>query len=94
VGKRVKELKMDIKIKLKVKDVEIELSLDELKELKEVIEELTEKKVQYVPYQIPTPYPVYTKPYRYWETKWDTMKTSGTSSPTLKDNTYTVMYKG
>ena len=40
---------MDITIKIKVKDVEIELSLDEARKLKDVLEGLTEKRIEYVP---------------------------------------------
>ncbi len=78
---------MDIKIKLKVKDVEIELSLEELRELKEIIETLTEKKIEYVPYvrpYVPT-YP-YPEPWIHWDITTD-------SSSITDNNEYTVMCK-
>ena len=77
---------MEIKIKLKVKDVEIELSLDELKELKSVIEDLTEKRIEYVrdvPYILY--FPTYPEPWIHWGI-------SGSASDNTTD--YTVMYKG
>ena len=79
--------KMEVRIKLKVKDVEIELSLEELKEWKEVIEELTKKKIEYVyPQTVPIVprYPTWP----HWDILWDTTSTSITDN-----DTYTVMYK-
>ena len=70
------------KIVLKLGAKKIELSPEEAKELKSILEELFGKdKVQYVP----QPYPVYPSPWRYhsWGTPtWDTFGTTVTYSST------------
>ena len=51
------------KIKIKIDKKEIDLSLEEARELKQLLEDLFGK-VEYIP--MPYPQPVY--PYRYWVT--------------------------
>lgn len=70
---------MEIKIKLKVKNVDIELSLEEIKELKEILEKITGKEIirekEYIPYYpyVIEPYPY--RPWKHWES-WITWKTT------------------
>ena len=66
---------MEIKLKLKIKDVEIELTMEEMKKLKELLNELTGREVieekEYIPYY---PYRYndwwyYEQPYK-WYSPW------------------------
>ena len=64
---------MEIRLKLKVKDVEIELSREEMKELKDALDELLGAKVEKEYYPVYPYYPynppiiTYERPLRYWE---------------------------
>jgi hypothetical protein len=57
---------MEVKLKLKVKDIEIELSVDEAKKLRDTLEWLVGAAVLKEPEYIP--YPV--EPYRPWWYRW------------------------
>jgi hypothetical protein len=68
---------MELKIKLKIKDIEIELDKKDLKELKNILDELFQKEKEYIYYPITYPtIPYYTKPYYrkypYWEVTYTT----------------------
>lgn len=52
---------MDLKIRLKIKDVEIELDKKELKELKDILNELFPKEKEYISY------PVYYRIYPWYD---------------------------
>jgi hypothetical protein len=70
-------MKPELTVKMKVKDVTIELTLEEVKNLKDALEELTGKIVvqkEYVPYTYPS-YPWKWWPYEIYcssgGTKWE-----------------------
>jgi len=62
---------MEARLKLKIKNTEIELSMDEVKELKDLLEKITGKKeVEKVIEKEKTIYPwypYYEYPYKYWK---------------------------
>jgi len=86
---------MELKIKLKIKDVEIELDKKELKELKNILDELFPKEKEYIYY--PTYYPIY-RTYPYWEVTYTTASnlTSGGNSSSYCTNgaDATITYTG
>lgn len=61
---------MEIKLNLKIRDTEIkDLSLDEIKELRDILDKLVTKEKEYIPYN---PYPVYIPSvWRDWEVTFD-----------------------
>jgi len=86
---------MDLKVKIKIKDVEIELDKKELKELKDILEDLfSEKKIGYVPYPYyPTYYPTYPyyRTYPYWEVTYGSI-TYSNKTTCGGDGNYTIKY--
>lgn len=61
---------MEAKVVLKIKDVEIALTVDELRELALILSTLTPKEDENTPY---IPWPIYVeRPWRYWEPVWTT----------------------
>ena len=89
---------IEVKVKLKIKDVKITLSLDEVKELAEILGKIVGKETEYYPY-IP-----YYEPYRRtWEyPHWDwgtittapsTTWTSGNAETSSNTSVYSVSLK-
>ena len=86
------------KINIKIGKEEISLTPEAAVELKDLLNELFEKeKTVYIPgspITIPYPYPVYPRPYRYWDRWYTWGDTSGVSygTTTNDDTTGSVTY--
>lgn len=69
------------KIKIEIGENEFELTLEQARELRDLLEDTFGKTI-YQPYPITNPIiverPIYTRPYRYWEPTWT--YTSGTTA--------------
>ncbi len=74
---------MEVKIKLKIKDIEIELDKSELEELKNILNDLTGRRREYILH--PGLYPAYLGPYPRFK-DWE----SGTWELTWVDDTGTI----
>ena len=85
---------MEAKIKLKIKDVEFELSIDEAKELKDILEKLTGTKIEIKERIIerehyPWYYPIWVEKPKYG--KWEI--TYGTGTIPYDNGTYQITCK-
>ena len=70
-------MKTDIKLKLKIKDIELELSKDEVIQLRDMLNEVFAKERSYIPY-VP-----YREPYRPNPLTWWRYTTGQNTAPTI-----------
>jgi hypothetical protein len=81
---------MEVRIKVKFKSVELELSLEEAKELAQILGGFTHKDEVRYPW-----YPVYVEPWRPWSWPWTTWTvTSGDTTEATGTAVYNVTAKG
>lgn len=76
-------MKVDVKIKLMVKDgVELDLTIEEAKELSEILKGIVDTKIivekEYIPWRYVPDYPVYPySPYSPWTVTYTTQTSGG-----------------